>query len=197
MTALVPARPCPPEILARTRNAKVCVAKAEAGGWASLCTYAIVCEEETVQSILLRVQRGPVAMRALWTGDVGVVDNQGRPAGLGFDGAWLRDGRTTRRITYTQFTHYLVDPSTEPQPGPKVAAKLREVEEREQEEMLSAIGTAADVLGASFVRVQPVGEDDSLWCRGHIIEKAPRGRQRCTNPAAPGLPYCDGPCVRE
>ncbi len=188
MTVVVPARACPPSILARTRNAKAAVAKAEAGGWVSLCTYAVGGDEYFVQSILLRVQRGPVAMSACWTGPVGAVDKYGRPAGLGFDGAWRKDGGDTRKITYTEFSHYLTDPSTEPAPG-KVAEATAA---KEQEEMLVAIALTAEGLDATFVRTHP-GET----CEFHVMQGPPFGRQRCTNGAVPGSSYCAGPCVRE
>lgn len=194
MTVLVPARICPPAILGRTRNAAACVRKAEAGGWISSCTYAIGGHDALVQSILLRAQRGPVALSGYWTGEPGSVDKNGRAAGLGFDGAWRRDGAGVRRITYTQLSHYLGDPSTEPAPTAAAAAKAAQLAAEDQEAMLVAIALMAE-NGASFVRVQPQGEDGD-WCRGYVIQPPPFGRASCTRPALPGLPYCEGPCKR-
>lgn len=158
------------------------------------CTYALG-GEVIVQSILLRAQRGPVALTAYWTGAPGAVDKYGRPAGLGFDGAWRRDGKNVRRITYTQLAHYLTDPSTEPEPTAIAQAKAREIAEREQEEMLAAIQVMISE-GGRIVRVLPQGEGND-WCRGHVIQAPPFGRQSCTNPEQYGLPYCSGPCKRD
>lgn len=187
VTVLVPARPCPPVILARTRNAKASLRKAEEGAWITFCTYAVGGSDDLVQSILLRVQRGPVAMTACWSGAVGAFDKYGNPAGLGFDGAWRRDEGALRRINYTQLAHYLVDPSTEP-PTP---AKLKENAE-DQGTMLEAIGASVDWLGASFVRLH----DTVDFCSSHVPGAPPLGKQLCTNAALPGLPYCPGPCQR-
>lgn len=174
------------------------MSKAEAGGWVALCTYAIGGEDVVVQSILLRVQRGPVAMSGYWTGPPGAVDSQGRPTGLGFDGAWRRDGNVTRRVTYGQLAHYLTDPGTEPAPTAAALARAAEIAEREQEEMLVAIAVAMDVLEASLVRVHSQGGGGD-WCRGHVIQGQPiwgSRRVSCTRPAVPGTPYCEGPCER-
>ncbi len=119
-------------------------------------------------------------MSACWSGPVGA-------AGLGFDGAWRRDGRVTRRVTYTQFSHYLGDPGTEPAPGKAGEATAA----KEQEEMLTAMSTCLDD-GSSFVRTH-AGET----CGFHVVQPPPFGRQRCTNPVQDGYPYCSGPCVRE
>lgn len=187
MTVILSAVDCPTPILARTRNAKACKAKAAAGGWVTSCTYAVADIEGPVQTILLRVQRGPVRLAACWSGALGVVDKQGRPAGLGFDGAWRKDASGTKRITYTQFSHYLGDPSAEPPPGPAMAKKDAD----EQGLMVHAIGMIAEI-GASFVRVQPPGQ-----CDGHVMQGPPFGRQSCTNAPEPGTSWCAGPCGRE
>ncbi len=164
------------------------MAKSEQGGWTSFATYAVaVIGDESIQSILLTARRGPVALSALWDGPLGAVDKQGRPAGLGFAAAWRQDATGALRITYTQLSHYLTDPSTEPSPGPAQAKK----DEQEQEANLAAMGTAIDLLGATFVRVQLPSQ-----CEGMVLQRPPFNRQPCTNAPMPGYPMCAGPCAR-
>lgn len=185
---LLPSRPCPPEILARTRNANSAHRRALAAGWTATVSFALGGDDEAeVQSIILRLAKVGDRLTARWSGPLGQES-------LNFDGAWRMHPERFNGmfpINYTEFS-WAIDGD-----GDKPLTKgQQEALDKDQAELLAAMSVASTGLDARPITVVPQGTT-GRWCSGSVMREGgglPAMKLKCINPALFGDNLCGGPC---